>query len=192
MVSHDYKYVFIHVPKTGGTSITKALKPKRSPRHVPLCKMKRKENGNYFKFAFVRNPWDRVVSSFFFRQKRKWLTKESFEDRFGEPLTFKNWVKQKEYTTSFANQGNRLYLQVNWMKYRCSEKFGMDYIGRFENLQSDFDAICDKIGIPRKQLKHRNATRHEHYTEYYDDETRDIVGQLCAEDIEYFGYKFGA
>ena len=66
----------------------------------------------------------------------------------------------------------------------------ISFIGKLENLQKDFNAICANRGMPQQKLSHERKTSHKPYREYYDKEAKQLVAQKYAKDIEYFGYKF--
>lgn len=201
ILSHKHRFIFIRTAKTGSTSILNAFNPHRfeeiyipgksnlvyiegkqyDSNHLPFPIFKKlflRGHGEdlfdeYFKFSFVRNPWGRIVSAW------KYNIKHGFTEANTTLLGFINHLKSGE--------------SINSYKYLSQYDFvnGCDFIGKVENMQADFDTVCDKIGIPRKQLPHVNKTNHKHHTEYYDDETREIVAETCAKDIEYFGYEFG-
>jgi chondroitin 4-sulfotransferase 11 len=146
-----------------------------------------------FKFAFVRNPYDRLYSCWCNKLGRyntydkipEKLGVEKFISSGDDVMTFKNFVK------NVVNKCNVKYVNPHFASLvSLIPHTKLDFIGRFENLQQDFDIICDKIGIPHQQLPHKNASKYKHYTEYYD-ETRQIVAEKYAKDIEYFGYEFG-
>lgn len=210
-MNHKYKNaLFIRVPKTASTSIKSTCRDVmrlqeaqdffKTRQNKPLYYRTKKYlnvmdrthewfnpiQNNIFVFGFVRNPWARAVSSW----------------RFGSPddnwnMDFVNFcrnLKKLEINPKCGVAKNGLLIHICEQHPFLVDKnknLKANYIGRFENLQQDFDIICDKIGIPRQELPHKNKTNHKHYTEYYDDETRQIVAEKFAKDIEYFGYKFG-
>lgn len=197
MISRKHKFIFIHIPKTGGTSIERALNidPVNLSvdnltgflhnfgwlQHCTLQEMELKFNiklNNFLKFTVIRNPWDRMVSNYFY-SKRRDSKKYS---------TFNEFVFQPKY----ANQYHQKH-DLSQFDFVCDNqgKINIDYFCRFENLQHDFNMICDKLEISRSQLPHTKKTNHKHYTEYYDDQTRQIVAERYAKDIKYFGYEFG-
>jgi hypothetical protein len=141
---------------------------------------------DYFKFSIVRNPWDRLVSTWSDKVQKQWIEHKTSSSG----INFFEKYKDKDYSFFIKD-----IIPCKEIHIECLSNLidlnNIDFIGRFENIQKDFDIICDKIGIPQQQLPHRNKTNHKHYTEYYDDETREIVAQKYARDIEYFGYKFG-
>jgi len=194
MISHKYKFIFIHINKTAGTSIEAILNNYAENfkiKHQPINALNKEAIDNsYFKFTFVRNSWDRFLSLY------KYRVKTNQTNLGNKTICFKDWAKKIHHKDPFyynnTCQMKNLMLseQVDWITDE-TKTINMNFIGRFENLQNDFNLVCDKIGISRQQLPHTNKTNHKHYTEYYDDETREIVAEKYARDIEYFGYKFG-
>ena len=226
-ISHEHKFLSISIPKTGTktvrttfdqiNNITKSISDPNSPyyQHVHARRLKEEfdEKGwdwdDYFKFTFVRNPWARMVSIFFYREKmaHQWKHGEGkFKDMASNPSNQRSiqnhqgkrcvrFVKKYPTFKDAIFKGPRRLHQFGetQFNYICDEdgKQLLDFVGKLENLQEDFNTICDKVGIPQQQLPHLNKSKHKHYTEYYDDETRQIVAEKYAKDIEYFGYKFG-
>jgi len=191
MTSHKHKFIFIHIPKTGGLSLkTEFLDRQNLPNEV-YGRHKRpasyyKNNKNHFKFTFVRNPWDRFVSCYFYF--KKYGRRRGFDKLTGEIIN-----RYSNFNEFCLGLNEALPNIKSWHFKQMSFWIDspIDFIGRFENFQEDFNTICDKIGIPQRALPHKNKSKHKHYTEYYDDETREIVAEKYAQDIEYFGYKFG-
>jgi len=199
MISHKHKFIFIHIPKTGGTSIERVLdtniqleNPDLYSGHVEgntlfddkhWTTIDYQQNfpklfDSYFKFMFIRNPWDRMVSQYEWRNLAICLKSK---------IELPEKISKQDFKSFLQRQEGWRYIDL--MQDKKGNR-GIDFVGRFENLQEDFNIVCDKIGIPRQQLSHYNKTKHKHYTEYYDDETREIVAEKYAKDIEYFGYKF--
>jgi hypothetical protein len=151
------------------------------PNHIPLEHIKKNLDteifATYFKFAFVRNPYTRLVSAF--NYSNWWYNKFRPEGLTKRHKTFKEFVK-------FENINGKYGLQLKWTH-------GCDFIGRYENLHNDYNIICTKLNLLNKTLVKSNESykRDKHYTEYYDNDTREIVEERYAEDIQYFGYKFG-
>ena len=193
MISHDYKFVFIHIPKTGGTSIEKGLldcgvktrdfKFGPSVHYDIISEYVAK---NYFIFAVHRNPWDRFVSLW-----RYWMFTKKVAYQHNLPLDFAYFCYNINYIQSvipkiesvhFLNQieinGQPSYVKPVWLD--------------FKRLDYHFKNICDYIGIQHKPLKHYNATKHDVYTEYYDKTLIDYVYKKYKEDILFFQYEYGS
>lgn len=195
MISHKHKYIFIHIPKCAGTSIEKMLlchehvscdwdhkfplktlsnKDKHEykldiddQQHVPLDSFPIKTQQDYFCFTVVRNPWSKIISSWLYHKKVK---KDTY-DLKQFIISNQAFPYHQDIQSSFINNN-------------------IDVVCRFETIARDFKQIQEKLNI-NTQLPHSNKLNHKHYTEYYDDETREIVTEKYAKDIEYFGYKFG-
>jgi hypothetical protein len=183
-----YKAIIFRIPKVANSSF-KVLFPNFTADNEEKDLEEAKnilgeKYDNYFKFGFVRNPWDRLVSCWSDK------TTESFKSNYPHSRFTQATNKSFDCFVDLLKNGafgedRHIVPQVFFIPP------DLDFIGKFENLQQDFNIVCDKIGIPQQILPHKNKSKHKHYTEYYDDETREIVAQKYARDIEYFGYEFG-
>jgi chondroitin 4-sulfotransferase 11 len=163
------EFVFIHIPKSAGLSMRAALGlPTYIGRGMHLTAeetfSRYPDARNLFSFAFVRNPWDRMVAMF--HLGRDGFNCEAWNRFFDDPFQ-----TQSEYV--FDDQGNQL----------------VEFIGRYENLESDFQHVCDRIGF-RAMLPHLHKSKHTHYRDYYDGHTKHHIERLFHRDIAQFGYSF--
>jgi len=202
MINHQYRCIFIHIPKTAGKSINRFFgmkwqNHKDLPRYAE--ELEPKVFASYLKFATVRNPWDRMLSEYNFQRKKKNCAgneKLFAEDERGRTRNFRDWVEAvlgdpfhyepHRWGGEVSAGIHRWSPQVDWIS--VNGKIAVDRVLRMENLQSDFKAVREIIGGPSEALPCRNWKFHLHYSHYYDEATKNLVGDFYAKDIEAFGY----
>lgn len=192
MINHKHKFIFIHIPRTGGTSIEQQFsydgdRSGDGKKHWNLDQYKEalsnEQFDNYFKFTFIRNPWDIVISKY---MDRGWYS-SPIQGRGGE-IGYYSGQKLSYFLNHY--QPARHEYGDSFFDYFNPKQ--IDFVGRFEDRRKGLNFISKKIGINlNPQTKTRSNSDKKHYTQYYDDETREIVAKKYARDIEYFGYKFG-
>lgn len=195
IISDYYKFIFVHVQKTGGTSIRSYfdnnIKDNRlvGYQHDSALRSRKHEPelwNKYHTFAVVRNPWDRMVSRYFW-------SKEYQKNLLPECSTFKKFVKRVYNGEMISN--NR-YIQEKALNPQstlvCDESGAimMDTLLRFENLQVNFDDLCKLLKIPCRKLSHKNKMNRKKYRDYYDSESRKMIEKIYQSDVEIFDYEF--
>lgn len=185
----DRDFCFIHINKTGGTSISKAL-GLSNKRHWTFREIEnevpRHILDNTFKFSFVRNPFDKVVSHFKYRYKTGQLESQNFNGDFD------TWVNQ----TYGPDEKGRLIHPLKmflthseWMKSWNGE-INIDFIGRFESINDDFRKLKDILGTS-ESLPHLNKTSDVSYRSFYNSpNTKKIISEYFEEDLNRFNYEF--
>jgi hypothetical protein len=176
--------LFIHIPKTGGRSIQFALKHhfdhKNIIKHSRAAEFEHIDHKNYFTFTFVRNPYDRIVSAHQYLINGLGNGKDI---EYGRtiPKDFKKFVK------NILRDSFRIHFRpIKWWIDRS-----VDFIGRYENLQTDFSLVCKIIGVESIILPRFGAwLPRAHYSSFYDQEAREIVTDIYKDDIEYYDYTY--
>lgn len=211
---------FVAIPKTGSQSVTNALEPfglryynvKHEDHHrklehgiisythfsVPHLRAEGIVTDAFinsaFKFAIVRNPWDRLVSLYSFLHAHPADHRDPYFRKVAAMDSFEAFVKDLEQDppVPIGNFNYRLNSQANeqlaWITDESGEVW-VDFVGRFEQLQADWTHVCRETGIDCL-LPHLNKSKHRDFRTYYTDELCGIVAKLYANDIRTFGYTF--
>lgn len=206
IISHQHRFVFAAIPKTGTHSVRQALREhlsaedleqvglfvnKRFPfeelaaikhGHITLEQIRpflgEQAFAEYFKFAFVRNPFDRFVSYCAFMTR-------------ADGAFLKNPQQVMRYILFQARPLQHVLFQPQHTFVTDAEgRLLADRIGRVEDMQASYDAICERIGIPAASLGQVNTSRRGSYRDYYDQALIDGVADFYQRDLELFGYEF--
>ena len=216
VISDKYRFLWVGIPKVATRSILTALY--REPlvdlaaREVneELWKLLKQNEAYqaYFKFAFVRNPWARIVSSYLNKIERfREDTRRAIIDRY-PPLRFKmpfeEFIRFLLEDPSGRDEGaNRHWMSQHIFVADKNGELLVDFIGKMENLKEDFATACQRIKLPEIRLPWLNSregwkvneqvlNRKDpfYYRTYFTDETRELVRKRYRKDIEMFGYDF--
>ena len=196
MISINKKTVFIHIPRTAGTTIETLIEDESSIckrnqfgkfsaplNHLTLSQLvegdfiPEKDMISYFKFTFVRNPWDRMISECFCPYIQNIFDKcKDIEERI-------------EIGCSHANSGYGGHF-LSQIAFIDNIRFKPDFIGRYEKLLTDFKIVLEKIEQPDITFKVKKDTPRPYYRNYYTQRTKKMVQNTYGEDIERFKYSF--
>lgn len=192
IVSRERHFAFVHIPKTGGTSIRESLAQAIPDAVVrtgkwqhPLARLMKSELGERawresYTFAFVRNPWARFVSWYNAMRERPPLP--NHERARDEIADFPEFLRRATDYGIPIWRGQRDWLTEN-------DEVIVNFVGRYETLQRDFAIVCRHLGVS-VPLAHANATTKVDYRDYYSRASRRLVAERCRRDIETFGYSF--
>lgn len=177
-------FIFIHIPKTAGTSMEHVdWIGESQDKHGSINEVYRFASltleitpDTMFKFAFVRNPYDRFMSG---------VVNHVLKSDNLERKAITAFIKGEEN----FNQYTVLREQNKFITSPVSGDILVDFIGRFEDLQSDFNKVCERLGEPQTDLPYKMISSHSNYDKFYTDETRAIVADYFSKDFEMFGYE---
>jgi hypothetical protein len=191
LICDAYKFVFIHVHRTGGTSITemceRLLPDTRQVlwqhTHIGSASFDIDSIRGYTTFAFVRNPWERLYSWYsLFTKYNPRKDQETF--------SFEEFLYN--YTKIARNYGIDKNFRFNQLDYfqAPNGKIIPSFVGRYETFTEDVLHMFDSIGIRVDSISWLNAAEHPCYRREYSTEAREFVADLCAKDIDYWNYQF--
>lgn len=193
----ERRCIFVHIPKCAGLGVTDALFDGVHPgAHYTIAQYKmmfsKEEFDSFYKFTFVRNPWDRVVSAYhYLKDGGRVKNDRAMRDRIIAP-----YASFRDFVLGFLTEENiagatHFRHQHEFVCMSATRPPEVDFIGRFETLADDFETVRTRLGVTRELAStNRGRSRPTRYRDSYDDETAARVAAVYRRDIELFGYGF--
>ncbi len=206
LYSEQYQFIFVHVSKTGGSNLERALKPYslQAPKTfsnkvlsklylhsdhrkhyfkqhdsilVAQRALPREEFEHCYKFALVRNPWDWLVSLYLFLKRKD----DHRHNKLIRDMSFEQYV---DFEIKRDSRHQHRFMMDK------KDNLLLDYVGRYEELEQSFDAICSRLKIERPVIEKYGVYKRDPYQEFYNETLKEKVRQHWRKDIETFGYEY--
>lgn len=212
MISHSHQWIFVPINRTASSSMQVILEKNckilgvnrhgETLKHETILEAKRRlsedQFNRYFKFAVVRNPWDRMVSMYLYAPvdrrsaKQGYTRSKQYEmlSPFANPSPFNDDDFLKWLRNIPTSRSKFLASCSFWLKNGQGE-IAVDFVGKYEHLDEAWEYISECIGLNMESLGRLlcNESR-THYRNYYGQVARQLVAEIFAEDIDRWGYKF--
>jgi len=196
MISHDKKCIFVHIPKCAGSSINQQLKLKSIgfSGHAPAS-CHDEFLGEYFSFAFVRNPYDRIVSAYKYFRKLKeghrWYKRNKIIADAACQMDFSEFINHiGDFQKLMKREEGSFESGIHFQPFSYFLDRRLEYIGRFEDIQHDYFNIRSRLGLSITKLPKTNSTDNKNYRQLYIEDAQTLVYNVYKEDIEKYNYQF--
>ena len=193
---HDeFSCIFIHIPKTAGTSVERAIFKTDHwlvghRKALDYVKFDEEKFHSYFSFAFVRNPFDRIVSAFHYLKQGggNTIDKNFADEHLKDCLDFRSFILALKNDTFKEKILSWMHFVPQYI-YVCDEDKNIlvDFLGKFESLEEDFSRLLELLNR-KEDLSKANKSKHLSFKKYYDDMAFAVVKELYKDDFELFDY----